>query len=592
MSIHAGHCRGFSAAAASDALVSVGSPPDQTPRNHQNEPAVAIDPSDPSFAVAGWIDYVDRAPCPQADATAAGRCSRTASDNPPIGGSAVGFSFDSGKSWIQPAYTGLTGSDCAPTAPCEYHQGPIHTVPWYYENGLASWGDSGVAVGPIPVNGHFSWANGSRVYYSNLATAGPEPFALPNPEFRGDLAAVVSRLDNPTPETVLDKASWKPPVLVSERHGQAGGHDKNQIWVDNAASSPYFGRVYECYSDFRSVGGGDGVPLGAYAAFSSDGGDSWTTNQVGPVDANGHGEGQWGQTGCAIRTDSHGVVYLFNDMGEDPALVALPTHSTIVLQKSFDGGRSWTKAQTVRRTTDDDFFYDPISGRAVIDGYAGARTDLAWAPSVDIANGAPTGADATNEIVLSGADNGQDFNDNTAQLTWSLNGGDSWSAPTTASPPADRPLYAATAISPSGDRVYAAYEAVTSPWRGDDMTSPRPYHGVLLTAPVGANGAPGAWSTVYNGSTDTTAGHNDVRASYPGHDLYQERVGDYVYAAATRTHGLGIWIDARNATVCGLIQDWRAKTFAAGQPVFPAPWPLADCPNTFGNTDVWSATGG
>jgi hypothetical protein len=136
------------------------------------------------------------------------------------------------------------------------------------------------------------------------------------------------------------------------------------------------------------------------------------------------------------------------------------------------------------------------------------------------------------------------------------------------------------------------YEADTAPWRGADMTSPRPYHGVFLTAPVAANGAPVGWSVVYNGPIATSAGHNDLRATYPGHDIYQERVGDYVYAAAGSSYGLSVWTDAQNATVCGAVQSYRAASLAAGQRALPAPWPLADCPATFGNTDIWSATTG
>ena len=105
-------------------------------------------------------------------------------------------------------------------------------------------------------------------------------------------------------------------------------------------------------------------------------------------------------------------------------------------------------------------------------------------------------------------------------------------------------MYSAPAMSPQGDRIYVVYEGPTAPWRGADMTSPRPYHGVFLTASVGAGGAPGAWTTLYTGPL------GDRRASFPGHDIYQERVGDYVYAAASATYGIGVWADLRNAAVC------------------------------------------
>jgi len=130
-------------ALASD--VSVGSPPDTTPQNHQNEPAVAIDANNPSFAVAGWNDFVDWAPCPQADATQFGTCADPADDG--VGLSSVAFSFDKGNTWVQPTYTGWTAADCVPTTTCTAHEGPIHTLPWYYENRLVSSGDPAVAVG-------------------------------------------------------------------------------------------------------------------------------------------------------------------------------------------------------------------------------------------------------------------------------------------------------------------------------------------------------------------------------------------------------------------------------------------------------------
>jgi hypothetical protein len=576
-----------SLASAGSGKVSTGSPPNTTPQNHQNEPAVAIDANHPDFAVAGVNDFVDWAPCPKADATDDGTCFDDADSG--IGLSGVYFSFDRGNTWTQPTYSGWTAADCDPLAPCAAHPGPIHTLPWYFENNLTSSGDPAVAVGPIPQGGTFDWANGSRVYYANLVSpfvaSGPQPF--PNEVFRGFLGIAVSRLDNPTPASVPLKSSWKPPVMVNTRNSQTAFDDKEQIWADNAASSSFFGNVYVCTAQFRSVGQhnapGGNFPVPVVVATSTDGGTTWTSKQVTPAGTTGRGPNLWGLSGCTIRTDSHGVVYLFSEMFENPALVGLPTRGFHVMFKSFDGGKHWTKQQIVRQITDPCYFADPVYGRCVMDGFAGARTDLAAAPSVDVANGAPTGAGATNEIVDAWAD-GTALNAEEARVTWSTDGGTTWSTPQAVQLPGDRPIYAAPAISPKGDRMYVVYEADRDPWRAGDMASTRRYRGVLLSSSVTA-GAPTAWSPSYIGPD------GDLRGTYPGHDIYQERIGDYVYAAATATYGLAVWTDARDAQVCPEVQTYRAASFAAGERVTPAPWPLFSCP-LFGNTDIWAATTG
>jgi hypothetical protein len=560
--------------------VSVGSPHNIAPRSHQNEPVVAVDAHDPDILVAGSNDYIDQQPCPKDLATQLATCDDFSAG---IGLTGVYFSFDRGKSWIQPTYTGWQARDCGTDTVCPGSFGPIGRIPWYYEAGLIDDGDPAISIGPRPVNGNFSWANGSRVYYANLTSNFPGSHGIP----RGYEAVAMSRLDNPTPTSVLDKDSWQRPVIVTLQQSNTAFTDKEQIWADNAASSPFFGRTYICFAEFRSNGhhnpGTEIAPL--TVSVSADGGDTWRTSQIQPANAGGHGQGGFGSSGCTIRTDSHGVAYLFAEQFENPLDSGLPTHGSQIMFTSTDGGFHWSKARKLFKITDPCFFQDPLSGRCVMDGYTGARTDLAGAPSVDIANGAPTGADATNFIIDAWADASDGLNHEAARIAWSSDGGGTWHGPTAVSLAGDRPMYAAPAISPSGDRAYVVYEAVTSPWAGVDVTTPRPWHGVFLSAPVG-NGGPGAWSTEYDGPLA------DLRSSFPGHRFREERVGDYVYAAATRDYGVGLWIDVRNTEVCQAIQDWRAASLAAGHPVIPAPWPLTDCPATWGNMDVWAATTG
>src|SRR5260370_50314 len=181
-----------------DVLVSNGSPTGQFAENKQNEPGMAIDANEPNVVVAGSNDEIDEEACNAGDPT---RCPFTAG----IGVSGFYFSSDSGHSWVQPTYTGWSARNCQGPAPCQpLANGPIGTIPWYFENGLVADGDPALAFGPKPdSSGAFSWANGSPLYYANPTANLPRK--RPFNRFHGNR---LSPLDHPPAAAAADQNHW------------------------------------------------------------------------------------------------------------------------------------------------------------------------------------------------------------------------------------------------------------------------------------------------------------------------------------------------------------------------------------------------
>jgi hypothetical protein len=377
---------------------------------------------------------------------------------------------------------------------------------------------------------------------------------------------VVSRTDNVQAAAAGVQSAWMDPVIVSKQNA-ALLSDKEDIWADNASSSPFFGNVYLCNVAFR---GTNSAPEPVVLNTSTDGGSTWRQRQLSPATNNAQ---TGGRQGCAIRTDSAGVVYVVWE-GTD----IKTGRSVFFLARSFDGGNNFDKAREIA-TVHDVGVLDPVSGRIVFDGFAGTRTDSF--PSLSIANGAPTGSDATNTLVLTWPDAGANnqLNQERALVQTSVNRGVTWSAPVNATQAGDRADNPAVAISPNGTDLYLVYNAYLQPFQ-TTTADPRRMQGVARHADVGADGAVGSFTTLHRGAV------GDVRGST--RTLNRELIYDYQFAAATRSYGAVVWIDARDATVCPAVNAYR-QSLIDGSPI-PPPHPLTDCPPEFGNTDIYSGS--
>src|SRR6266511_2035892 len=516
-------------AAASDTLVSVGSPTTPFPQSWQNTPAVAVDPAHPSVLAATAIDTLDAAACSAWDDPAFCPFGRVGLDG-------VYFSFDGGSSWTQPTYTGLTRRHCLGPAECQLtlddlsgglEIGPIGTVPNHYQAGLFSTSDPVVAFGPAPgPDGAFSWDNGSRLYHTHRVQEFDPDSPWFKPAVNGGTAVGLSRIDGApalTPQIVADQANWMPPVVVREKRSEndwlVAGEFGTSVWADNAESSPNFGHVYFCGASSREDLDGGIVSTQIVLDVSADGGTTWDGRNVSRASSR-----RGGRAGCLVRTDSEGTVYLFWNEG------FLDDREVVTMTRSFDGGRSFEKPRAIL-----DAVHCGTLQELQIDGVMGAGgSPLA---SVDIVDGAQAG---------------------------------------------DRPNLPTIAISPDGEDVYLVYLGFLDPWR-ESLSGSRRVQAVVLHADASNLST---WAALHRGVIA------DARAAtaMSGGGRQFGYLGATSAAAAARDGAILLWTDIRNAERCPAIEAYRQSIVDDEESPLPPPAVNSDCPPRFGNSDIYGTS--
>jgi hypothetical protein len=243
------------------------------------------------------------------------------------------------------------------------------------------------------------------------------------------------------------------------------------------------------------------------------------------------------------------------------------------MDRSFDGGVHFERPRAIQSVSNVGVF-DPVQGDIAFDGVAGARTNSF--PSVDIANGAPTGADATNAIAITWADAGEGLNKERALVSLSGDGGETWTAPVNVAAAGDRPDFPAVALAPNGSEAYEVYDGFLQPFQ-TTTSAPRLFQGVVRAAPLSGTTL-GAFTTLDRGAV------GDARGS-SANALESEFLGDYNYVEATRSHAVAVYNDARRAADCPAIDAFREAE--ADEAPIAKPAPGTECPATFGNTDIF-----
>jgi len=421
-------------------------------------------------------------------------------------------------------------------------------LPGFDTIGRVSGGDPSLDYGPRRCpDSTFSLSCGVAIYYASLA----DPF----PEFGGEQATVSRSYD--------DGLSWANPVAATSTDNKSNFDDHEWIAVDHISGSPHFGRVYLNWAVFCNTCSGNGnVKL--YVAHSDDEGRTWS-KAVQVSAANNNTPQGFRETG-QMAVSSNGIVEVF--WTENADSTKLP--SLQVVATSSDGGQTFTAPITIAQVTDYPLRGTPFDVVDLFNRVPGmsARVDCFPHPASDPSS-------MRVYVVWCDFSGGHGV----VKGAVSLDGKNWTQLGTIASISGRNAFFPEASVAPNGT-VSLTFDALTKPPANNPFqTGIQVYDNYFAESAAGGMsfGAPIRVSTVSS---------NPDGSSY--NNLQEQFIGDYIGIVADPTSAYIVWTDARNATPCLAVDDYRNAVYA-GSKTAVAPNPDSACATSFGNTDTLAA---
>jgi hypothetical protein len=499
------------------------------PTNKQNEPSIAVNPGSDNL-VAGSNDEQQQPAC---GAPVRGTDPTDCSFFPGVGTDGVYTSANAGQSWT--------------------NRGLLDDSAGWKSSPYVSDGDPVLVYGPRYDTATKTFSRSQYdAYYQSLASY--KPGRQPGnqvPEF-----IVVSRSSN-------DGTSWTGPDVIADSHGITF-NDKNAIWADKNPSSPYYGRLYASWTQFRGV---PGLAEPVRTSYSTDGGRTWSVPRQLSGASNNAVTG--GRQGSAVRTDGRGNVY-----------VAWEDGGNQVYAVSHDGGFSYSRPSVIGPVAD---LVDPIPG-------SNFRNDSFLSLASDPrANSTTLYAAWVNRTTADGS---------AAELVVYRTTGAGWTR--TATPYSGSvtgsgvPFFQGLDVSGDG-RVDLGWQA---------MTARNPATFGTGNASINAYYSSSAGGTAFGAPSKVSRASSDPAASAQN-NLQRQFWGDYNTLVSKGGHAWFIYTDSRHGAGCPAVDAYQTFLVSSGAVIEQeereaarkgdkeapedgdVPAPPTDCPAQFGNTDAF-----